>query len=249
MSTKVLVAGASGAIGSKLISLLRTSTYETFGTTRDKRKAPWLRNEGAEPVIIDVFDRAELVKRVVAIEPAVVISQLTDLPKQLEAGLTDEILWRNARMRREGVVNLIDAARQSGARRLVAQSYMPIYAPKHGPHLETDPLDEKGSRAITVAGVLAMENALAHAQPLDVVVLRYGNLYGPGTWNEVSRGAGFVHVEAAAWAALLAIDHGAPGVYNVADDDGYASIQKATKELGWSPSLRLRRSEASAKVH
>jgi hypothetical protein len=64
-------------------------------------------------------------------------------------------------------------------------------------------------------------------------------LYGPGTWNEAASGAGYVHVDAAAWAAMLAIDRGAPGIYNIADDDGYASIQKATQQLGWSPNFRL----------
>jgi nucleoside-diphosphate-sugar epimerase len=248
MSMKIFLAGATGVIGGRLISLLRApryERYETFGTTRDERKASWLRSQGVEPVVIDVFDRVALVERVVAIGPDVVISQLTDLPKQLDAGLTDDILRRNTRMRREGVLNLVDAARQSGARRLVAQSYMPIYAPKPGPHLEADPFDDTGPRAATVAGVTAMENALVHAQGLEVVVLRYGNLYGAGTWSAVSPGAGSVHVDAAAWAALLAIDRGAPGIYNIADDDGYASIQKAVEGLGWSPGLRLGRSEAS----
>jgi nucleoside-diphosphate-sugar epimerase len=245
MTKKIFVAGATGAIGSRLISLLRTSTYKTFGTTRDERKASWLRDEGAEPVVIDVFDRTALIEKVVSIEPDVVISQLTDLPKHLEAGLTDEALRRDARMRREGVANLIDAACQSRARRLVAQSYLPIYAPKPGPHLETDPLDEKGPRAITVAGVLAMESALLHAPPLEAVVLRCGDLYGPGTWHEFSGGEGFVHVDAAAWAALRAIDHGAPGIYNIADDDGYASIEKAARELAWSPDLRVDQSAAT----
>jgi nucleoside-diphosphate-sugar epimerase len=247
MAKKIFLAGATGAIGSRLVSLLRTSTYKTFGTTRDERKASWLRDEGAQPVVIDVFDRAALIEKVSSIAPDVVISQLTDLPKHLEAGLTDDILRQNARMLREGVSNLIDAARQSGVQRFVAQSYLPIYAPKQGPHLETDPLDEKGPRAITVAGVLAMESALLHA-PLEAVVLRCGNLYGPGTWNEISGGEGFVHVDAAAWAALRAIDHGAPGIYNIADDDGYASIQKAARELAWSPNLRVDQSDHVAPV-
>jgi nucleoside-diphosphate-sugar epimerase len=237
---KVFVAGATGAIGSRLTSLLKESDYETFGSTRVEAKASWLRSEGAEPVVVDVFDRAGLIEKVVAIAPDVVISQLTDLPKQLEAGLTAEILERNARMRREGVGNLIDAARQAGARRIVAQSYMPIYAPKPEPHLETDPLDKAGPRAVTVGGVLAMEHALLHARPLETIVLRYGHLYGPGTWDDESKGPGYVHVDAAACAALLAIDRGAPGIYNIADDDGYASIEKAKRELGWSPDLRLK---------
>jgi nucleoside-diphosphate-sugar epimerase len=142
-------------------------------------------------------------------------------------------------MRREGVANLVEAARLGGVRRIVAQSYLPIYAPKAGPHLETDPLDETGPRAITVAGVLAMEDALIRARPLEAIILRCGILYGPGTWTDASGAAGSVHVEAAAWAALLAIEHGAPGIYNIADDDGYASIQKASRELRWSPTLRL----------
>jgi len=87
-----------------------------------------------------------------------------------------------------------------------------------------------------VAGVLAMEKVLTHA---CAIILRCGDLYGPGTWKETSGGAGFVHVDAAAWAAFLAIERGAPGIYNIADDDGYASIEKASRELGWSPDFRL----------
>jgi nucleoside-diphosphate-sugar epimerase len=239
MSLKVFLAGATGAIGSRLLPLLREAGYEIFGATHDERRSAWLRNAGAEPIVIDVFDRNRLIKSVVAIQPAIVVSQLTDLPKQLEAGLTEEVRGRNARMRREGVVNLVDAAREAGSRRIVAQSYMPIYAPRTGPHVEADPLDEAGPHATTVAGVLAMEKALVNAQPLEVLILRCGDLYGPGTWREVPDGPGSVHVDAAAWAAMLAITHGSPGIYNIADDDGYASIQKASRELGWSPGLRL----------
>src|SRR5215472_6393075 len=116
---KVFLAGATGAIGSRLVQLLRGSKYKAFGTTRDERKARWLQDEDVEPIVIDVFDREGLAQKVSEVRPDVVISQLTDLPKQLEGGLTDEDRRRNARMRSEGVTNLVDAALQAGVRRIV----------------------------------------------------------------------------------------------------------------------------------
>jgi nucleoside-diphosphate-sugar epimerase len=71
------------------------------------------------------------------------------------------------------------------------------------------------------------------------VVLRYGRLFGPGTWAEKPTGAGFVHTDAAAQAALLAVDRGGPGIYNIAEDDGLVSIAKARKELAFDPGFRL----------
>jgi nucleoside-diphosphate-sugar epimerase len=80
---------------------------------------------------------------------------------------------------------------------------------------------------------------------IDGIVLRYGKLYGPGTWNEKTAdrkpdGTGYVHVDAAAQAALAAVTRGAPGIYNIAEDDGELDIVKARTELGFDPGFRVR---------
>jgi hypothetical protein len=78
-----------------------------------------------------------------------------------------------------------------------------------------------------------------HTPPIEGIVLRYGRLYGPGTWSETPSGAGPLHVDAAANAALLALERGAPGIYNIAEDDGAVSIVKARAQLGFDPAIRL----------
>ena len=116
------------------------------------------------------------------------------------------------------------------------QSVVWIYAPGREPHVESDPLNTAatGSAAVTVQGVMALEKAVLEANPLEGVVLRYGVLYGPGTGHDSPDGQAVVHVNAAARAALLAIDRG-EGVYNVAEPSTYASSDRARRDLGWDP--------------
>ena len=85
----------------------------------------------------------------------------------------------------------------------------------------------------------ALEAAVQGARGIEGLVLRYGRLYGPGTWTEVRQGRAPLHVDAAARAALLAVERGAPGVYNIAEDDGAVSIDKARAALGFDPSFKL----------
>jgi nucleoside-diphosphate-sugar epimerase len=87
--------------------------------------------------------------------------------------------------------------------------------------------------------VRALEEAVVNAPGVEGVVLRYGRLYGPGTWNAAPSGRAPLHVDAAAHAALLALTHGAAGIYNVAEDDGAVSVEKARKLLGFDPNFRL----------
>jgi nucleoside-diphosphate-sugar epimerase len=116
-----------------------------------------------------------------------------------------------------------------------------MYAPGATPHREEDPLDlaAEGSRAVTMRGVLALERCVLSSPPLEGIVLRYGQLYGPGTGSDGRRGAAPVHVDAAAYAALLAIDHGSPGVFNVAEPNAEVVTEKAQAELGWRADMRL----------
>jgi nucleoside-diphosphate-sugar epimerase len=103
------------------------------------------------------------------------------------------------------------------------------------------PLDvgAAGDQGLTAEGAARLEALVTGAPRVDGVVLRYGFFYGPGTWNETASGRAPVHVDAAAQAAVLALRKGAPGIYNIAEEDGAVSIDKARRELGWEPNFRL----------
>jgi nucleoside-diphosphate-sugar epimerase len=115
-----------------------------------------------------------------------------------------------------------------------------MYAPAKEPHSEDDVLDidAGGTRAITVAGVATLERLTMSSPPIDGVVLRYGHLYGPGTGTNAAETPA-LHVDAAAWAAVLAIEKARRGIYNIAEPSGYLSTKKAQRELGFDASVRL----------
>jgi nucleoside-diphosphate-sugar epimerase len=148
----------------------------------------------------------------------------------------------NTRLRIEGTHNLVAAAKAAGTRRVIAQSIAFVYEPGDGARVETDPLPRQpdGSPALSVRGVASLEEQVLGTAGIDGIVLRYGRLYGPGTW-EATRpaGTGYLHVDAATEAALLAITRGAPGIYNIAENDGEFSIEKARRGLGFDPAFRL----------
>jgi nucleoside-diphosphate-sugar epimerase len=228
MAKKIFLAGATGAVGRRMLPLLRAAGYEVTGTTRAASRAEELRAAGVTPVVVDVFDAAALTAAVAAARPDVVVHQLTDLPHGLKAELMAEGLIRNA-------------ALGAGVRRFVAQSIAFVYAEGRTPHEEGDPLmspTEEPWRS-TIEGVTTLERLAASTAGLDGIVLRYGMLYGPGSGFEAAPGKPGVHVDAAAQAAVLAIERGKPGIYNVAEDDGTVSIVKARRELGWNPDFRL----------
>jgi nucleoside-diphosphate-sugar epimerase len=237
---RIFLAGASGAIGRRLTPLLLAAGHQVTGTTRSADKAADLKARGVEPLVVDVFDAAALHDVVVSARPNVVIHQLTDLPQVADSTLLRDALARNSRLRIEGTANLVAAARAAGARRLIAQSIAFAYADGPEPHAETDPLvsgEGDAPGAVTGRGVRALEAAALNAPGIDGIVLRYGRLYGPGTWNTPNARAP-LHVDAAAQAALLALTKGAPGIYNIAEDDGAVSIEKAHLELGFDPKFR-----------
>jgi nucleoside-diphosphate-sugar epimerase len=241
MRPRVFLAGATGAIGKRLIPLLLQGGAVVFGTTRSATRADELRNRGIEPIVVDVFDAPALTRTMVEVAPAVVIHQLTDLALIHNPSRRVEALTRNARLRTEGTQNLVAATLAAGARRVIAQSIAWVYAPGPEPHSEEDPLhlDAAGTAAITIRGVVALEQSVLTAPSLEGLVLRYGWLYGPGTGTEVAAGSPPLHVDAAALAAALALDRGAPGIYNIAEPPGPVSVQKAQREWGWDPSFRL----------
>lgn len=239
---RVFLAGASGAVGRCLVPLLVAAGHEVTGMTRSPERAARLEQAGARGVVVDAYDRAGLIEAVRQARPDVVMHQLTDLTRDGGATPMEELMQRNSRVRIEGTRNLLAAARAAGARRFVAQSICFIYAPGSEPHLESDPLDGGDNPSPTVAAVMSLEATTLSDPSIEGLVLRYGRFYGPGTWNEAPSGRGPVHVEAAAQAALLATDRGEPGIYNIAEDDGYVSIEKARRQLGWDPAFRMRAS-------
>ena len=241
MPFRIFLAGAGGAVGRRLMPLLRDAGHQVFGTTRDPAKAEMLARLGAEPVVVDVFDAAALTRAVAAARPEVVIHQLTDLPPGLDPARMAEAGPRNARIRSEGTRNLVAAAREAGARRLIAQSIAWVYAPGTPPYAEDHPLDRSPAnpRRVSIDGVAALETQVLHTPPFEGVVLRYGLFYGPGTGIDVPPGPGSVHVDAAAQAALLAVDRGRRGIFNIAEPGGPALVEKAVRELGWDAGFRL----------
>jgi nucleoside-diphosphate-sugar epimerase len=159
---RIFLAGASGAIGRRLTPLLVAAGHEVAGTTRSPAKAELVRELGAEPVVVDVYDAAALREAVVAFGPDLVMHQLTDLPD--DAAEVTARAAGNARMREEGTANLLAAAEAAGAGRFLAQSI--AWTPAAG----------NESRESLEAQVLAYDGV--------GVVLRYGQLYGPGTYYE-----------------------------------------------------------------
>jgi nucleoside-diphosphate-sugar epimerase len=234
----IFVAGATGVIGIPLLKLLRDAGHAVTGTTRSQRKVAAIETLGARAVVVDVFDADALKRAVEAARPEVVIHQLTDLPDVIDPNQRAAMSARNSRLRSEGTRNLMAAAKAAGVRRVVAQSIAFVYAPGAKPHRESDPLDSSEAQRTSITGVKALEEAVLNTPGVEGLVLRYGRLYGPGTWTD-KPAAGPLTTGAAAQAALLAVTRGAPGIYNVAEDDGEFSVEKARRELGFDPAFRL----------
>lgn len=237
---RVLVAGASSVIGQRLVRILAASGHVVTGTTRSPARAAAIHAAGVRPLVVDVFDGQRLGDSLSAARPEVVVHQLTDLPDRLEPAGLAEMAVRNARIRTEGTRRLVAAALRAGARRFIAQSIAWAYTPGREPHPEEDPLDvdAEGNRRVTVQGVAELERLVTSVPRIDGLVLRYGQLYGPGTWNAGPSGNVPVHVHAAARAAALAVTRGEPGIYNVVEDGAAATNAKARTRLGWDPGLR-----------
>lgn len=237
---RIFLAGAAGAIGRRLVPLLVDAGHQVTGSTRSLEKAAGLRAAGVIPVVLDVFDADAVQAALFDARSEILIHQLTDLPQQFDPAKLAEALERNARIRIEGTRNLIGAARAAGVQRVIAQSIAFAYAPGPEPHQESDPLaPAEGPMRASMKGVTTLEGLTTTTPGIEGLVLRYGRLYGPGTWAPAPSGQTGVHVDAAAHAAFLAVARGNPGTYNIADDDGSVSIAKARQELGWNPEFRL----------
>jgi len=193
---RIFVAGATGVIGVRLVPLLVAGGHVVAGMTRSARNAGLLAELGAQPVVCDVFDVDVLTRALVSFAPDVVFHQLTDLPDNV--GDLTALSDRNDRMRREGTRNLLAAAAAAGAERVIAQSI-------------SWELPSASRRAVTAAHERAV---LATGG----VVIRYGQLYGPGTYYPSGPpDPPRIHVDDAARQTLPALAAPA-GVTLVADD-------------------------------
>ncbi|ASU38338.1 dTDP-glucose 4,6-dehydratase [Herbaspirillum sp. meg3] len=242
MSEKIFLAGATGAIGTVLIPLLVNAGYVVYGSTRQQARAEKLKALGAIPVVADVFDAKVLTAELIRIAPAAVVHQLTDLPQQLDPQAMAEAGSRNAHLRNAGTRNLINAALAADAKRMIAQSIAWAYASGSQPYGEESALDinAEGARRVSIDGVVALETQVLQTPGLTGTVLRYGQLYGPGTWNLEAKGVSPVHVDAAAYAALLALQKEAAGVFNITEDNPEVNNAKARKQLAWDPAFRTK---------
>jgi nucleoside-diphosphate-sugar epimerase len=238
---RIFIAGASGAVGQPLVRQLAASGHEVYGMTRTPEKAARLRELGAEPVVADALDRDAVMAAVAEARPEVVVHQLTAIGSMNTRNL-DAAFTATNRLRTEGTDHLVAAARAAGARRFVGQSFAPwSYKREGGPaKSEDDPLENDPPKHVeeTLRAIRHLESAVLRAEGLEGVVLRYGGFYGPGTglarggdmlemvtkgrFPVVGDGSGvwsLIHVEDAASATVAAIERGAPGVYNIADDE------------------------------
>jgi nucleoside-diphosphate-sugar epimerase len=230
---KVLLAGATGAIGRRLVPLLLEAGHQVVGTSRKPDGLAQLEAAGVWPVRLDAFNAEAVVSAVRDARPDAVVNQLTDLPQVRDEATFGEAAKRNAELRRIGTANLVRAATVAGTPRVITATLASIYAKGREPHGEADSLDPAADAAI------AAERSVLEAPGPAGTVLRYGYFYGPGTWYEAPTGKPPVHIDAAAHAALLALD-GEPGIYNIADETGFVSIERARRLLKWDPAFRLR---------
>ena len=231
---RVFVAGASGAIGTRLVPRLIAHGHEVIGTFRSAGNAQRLRALGAEPVGLDLLDARAVRKAVIEAEPQAIVHQATALANARFGRSLDRTFGPTNRLRTEGTDALLAAAREAGVRRFVAQSFASYrYAREGGPvKTENDPLDPRppASARETNAAMRYLDQAVTDAGGL---ALRYGGFYGAsndGLVGPVRKrqlpivgdGGGissFIHLDDAAAATVLALEHGAAGVYNIVDDE------------------------------
>ena len=236
---RVLVAGATGAIGRPLICSLKQHGHSVFCLVRSAESAGSVTEMGADAVTGDALDAASLRSAISRVHPDAVINELTSLPRHYTPAEMAAAAERDSMVRREGNVNLLAGMRDCGVRRYVLQSSGFWYAPGPGLADESSRLavDASPGVAASASVYIELESTAFQASGIDSVAMRYGFFYGPGTWyakdadmgEQVRQqqvpiiGAGqgvwsFVHIEDAAFATVAALEC-APGVYNIVDDN------------------------------
>jgi nucleoside-diphosphate-sugar epimerase len=246
---KVFVAGATGVLGRALVPQLVERGHEVVGMTRSASKQDLLHSLGARPVVADALDPDAVAQAVADAEPEVIVHQLTALSgkvsaKDMRHPERSPAATMTNRLRTEGTDHLLAAARAAGARRFVAQSFAAFrWARTGGPvQTEADPVDPDPPAALRapLVGILHVERAVATIEWGEGLVLRYGGFYGPGTsvslapdaqvaapirkrWFPIVGDGGgvwsHIHIDDAATATALAVEHGQPGIYNIVDDE------------------------------
>lgn len=239
---RILVAGATGAIGLELVPQLIAAGHSVVGTTRTAAKAEIIRRMGAEPAIADGLDAAAIRAVVIAAEPEIIIDQMTDLADVTDLRHFDRAFATTNRLRTQGTDFLLAAAREAGARRFIAQSFCGWTYGRGGEEIKTeaDALDPDPPEELrrTLQAIRHLEDAVTGSANPEGIVLRYGSFYGPDTGmlsramiDQLRRrrvpliggGGGrwsFIHVDDAASATIAAIERGKPGhIYNIVDDE------------------------------
>lgn len=234
---RVFVAGATDALGQHLVPMLVTAGHQVTASTRSAGKAERLVRAGAAPVVVDGLDRDGVLAAVTEAKPDVIVHQMTALGAMKSFRKMDHDFAVTNKLRTEGTDHLIEAARLAGVRRLVAQSFTGWPNGRAGGPVkdEADPLDPHplNGTIASLAAIRHVEQAVPSAVP-EGLVLRYGGFYGPGASQAmldqirarkipvVGGGAGvwsFVEITDAAAATVAAVETGAPGLYNIVDDD------------------------------
>jgi 2-alkyl-3-oxoalkanoate reductase len=242
---RVMVVGASGAVGTRLVPQLTNGGHEVIGTCRSPGNAERVRALGAQPVVLDLLDRAAVRQAVRQARPEAIIHEATALSGRGFSRKLDRTFADTNRLRTEGTDILLAAAREAEVRRFIAQSFAPYRYARQGGMVKTedDPLDPSppaGARQ-TNAAMAYLDQTVAAA---GGIALRYGGFYGDAgdqlvtmvrkrRFPIIGDGAGFtswIHLDDAAAATVLALDHGAAGVYNIVDDEPAPASE-------WMPAL------------
>ena len=256
---RVFVAGASGAIGTRLVAQLLERGHDVVGTYRSPGNRDRVRAQGAQAVALDLLDARAVRKAVLEAEPEAIVHQATALANARFSRNLDRAFAQTNRLRTEGTDALLAAAREAGVRRIFAQSFAPYrYARVGGPvKTEDDPLDPAppaGARQ----GYAAMRYLDQAVTDAGGAALRYGAFYGAANdgwamlvrkrrYPIVGNGGGFmsfIHLDDAAAATVLALEQGASGIYNVVDDEPapmYEWLPALAKVLGAKPPRRFPR--------
>jgi 2-alkyl-3-oxoalkanoate reductase len=239
---RVLVIGASGAIGTRLVPQLIERGHEVIGTSRSPRNGEHIRTLGAKAIVLDLRDLGAVRETVLRTAPDAIVNEATALADVEFSKDLDSSFVQTNRLRTEGTDAVLAAARDAGVSRIVAQSFASLrYIREGGPvKTEEDPLDPDPPVACsrTLEGIRYLEATVPTAEGIDGLVLRYGSFYGPGTsvslggahvelirkrrFPIIGSGAGvwsWIHMDDVAGATVAAVERGAPGVYNVVDDE------------------------------
>jgi 2-alkyl-3-oxoalkanoate reductase len=234
---RVLVTGATGAVGVHLVRHLVQRGHEVVATTRSADKLDLLRGLGAEPVVVDGLDATAVGESVARAGPEAIIHEMTSLRGQPNLREFDRWFATTNALRTQGTANLLAAARASGVKRFIVQSYTGWNNVREGGMVKTeadgfDP-DPAPQQQQSLAAMKTMETSVLEA-PLEGIVLRHANQYGSqasasmigllrkrmfpiiGAGNGVTS---WLHVEDAAIATADALERARPGIYNLADDD------------------------------